>query len=143
MASFITSNFRCLFCYSELYMFKETFENWIPTALWSLNFWKNQDICSTWYYIKNKLSYLLSFSWCWITMWGKFSAKIILSFLFLFDWFSDMKTDGDVFDVVATSCSTNMAAVFWSIYVNISMYYITLDNLVWQLKFLKMYGNER
>ena len=119
MASFITSNFRCLFCYSELYnMFKETFENWIPTM-----------------HIKNKLSYLLSFSRCWITMWGKFSAKIILVFLFWFDWFSDMETDGDVFDVVATSCSTNMAAVFWSIYVNISMY-ITLDNLVWQF-FLK------
>ena len=134
MASFITSNFRCLFCYSELdNMFKETFENWIPTALWSLNFWKNQDICSSWYYIKNKFSYLLSFSRCWITMWGKFSAKIILVFLFWFDWFSDMETDGDVFDVVATSCSTNMAAVFWSIYVNVSMYVYN----VWQLKFLK------
>ena len=72
-------------------------------------------------------------------MWGKFSAKIILVFLFWFDWFSDMETDGDVFDVVATSCSTNMAAVFWSIYVNVSICkYITLDNLVWQSKFLKI-----
>ena len=84
-------------------------------------------------HIKNKLKYLLSFSRCWITMWGKFSAKIILVFLFWFDWFSDMETDGDVFDVVATSCSTNMAAVFWSIYVNVSMYVYN----VWQLKFLK------